>query len=76
MPFLSNRLAAVLLVPAMALLGVCLAIPLYYLLNFSTLTGDFAVQDLQGPTLSNFSDLLTDFFFWALPVRHFSYRWA
>jgi len=65
MPFLSNRLAAVLLVPAMALLGVCLAIPLYYLLNFSTLTGDFAVQDLQGPTLSNFSDL-----------RHFSYRWA
>jgi putative spermidine/putrescine transport system permease protein len=71
MPFLSTRLSAVLLLPAMALLGVCLAIPLFYLLNFSTLTGDFAVQDLQGPTLSNFSDLLTDVFFLGVAGKTF-----
>lgn len=71
MPFLSKRLSALLLVPAMALLGACLAIPLFYLLNFSALTGDFIVQDLKGPTFSNFSDLLTDTFFLGVAGRTF-----
>jgi len=71
MPFLSRNLSALLLAAPMALLTLCLATPLLYLFSFSTLTGDFAIQDLSGPTAGNYSSLITDPFFLAVAARTF-----
>lgn len=72
MPFMSRFSSTALLLPAIALLAMVLGMPLYYLLNFSALTGDFMLQDLSGPTFSNYSNLLTDGFFLAVAGRTFA----
>lgn len=71
MPFLSKPQSLALLLPAMALLGLALGLPLYYLLNFSTLTGNFMLQDVTGPTGANYTGLLNDPFFLGIAGRTF-----
>ena len=71
MPFLSGPWTLLLLAPAIALLAAFLGVPLFYLLNFSVLTGDFALQEFGDPTMGNYLELLGDRFFLGVAGRTF-----